>query len=102
FIWLAYMAMQVCIGAYMKYYDEHDGARAGIEDVWHIFSKYYLKVLLYSIPVSLLTMTGCLLCILPGIFLGVVFVPFPWVVMMEDASLGDGIRRCFELIREHF
>lgn len=100
--WLAYTAMQVCIGAYMKYYEQNDKQQPGIEEVWNIFKAYYLKVLVYSIPVTILVMVGVLLCVVPGILLGVVFVPFPWVIMMEDASLGDGIQRCFDLIKENF
>jgi hypothetical protein len=102
FAWLAYVAMQVCIGAYMKYYDEHDGAKAGIEDVWHLFVQYYLKVLIFTLPIGLIILTGCLFCLLPGIYLWVVFAPFPFIVMMEDASLGETIQRCFELIRQNF
>lgn len=100
--WLAYIAMQVCIGAYMKYYEQNDKQRPGIEEVWDIFKAYYLKVLIYSIPVYILVIIGCLFCLAPGIYLGVVFVPFAWVIMMEDASLGDGIQRCFELIKQNF
>lgn len=102
FAWLAYVAMQVCVGGYMKYYDANDKKQPGIEEVWDIFKTYYLKVLIYTIPVTILIIIGCLFCLLPGIFLAVVFVPFPWILMMEDASLGDGIQRCFDLIKGNF
>jgi len=101
-IWIGYTAMQVVIGAYMKYADEHAGARPDIEDVWRIFSRYYLKVLLYMIPVILLIAVGAILCIVPGLYLMVVLVPFTWIVMIEEADFGTAIQRCFELIRGNF
>lgn len=102
FVWLAYVAMHVSVGAYLKYYDEHDGAKPGLEEVWRIFSRYYLKVLVYSIPAGLILALGLFCCILPGIFLAIVLVPYCWVIMIEDVSVGDALRRCFELIRNEF
>lgn len=102
FAWLGYAAMNVCAGAYVKYYNSHQQESPGVEDVWKIFKKYFLRVLIYTIPVAILASVGFLFFILPGIFLTVVFVPFPWVLMMEDASLGDAIQRCFELNRKFF
>lgn len=102
FTWLGFTSMNVCVGSYMKYYDQHQGEKPGIEEVWNIFKRYYLKVLILSIPVAIITIIGYFLCLLPGIFLSVVFVPFPWVLMMEDASLGEGMQRCFGLTKEFF
>lgn len=102
FAWLGFASMNVCVGAFMKYYDQHQGEAPDIEEVWKIFKRYYLKVLILSIPVGIITVFGYFLCLVPGIFLTVVFVPFPWVLIMEDASLGDGIQRCFELNKTFF
>ena len=49
-----------------------------------------------------LTITGTFLCLLPGIFLAVVLIPFPWVQIIEDASIGGAFNRCFELIKGYF
>lgn len=100
--WLAYTAMQVTIGAYMKYYDTHEKQSPGVEEVWQIFKAYYFKVLIYSIPVALMVAVGFISCLAPGIYLGVVFTAFPWIIMVEDVSLGDGIQRCFALIKNNF
>jgi flagellar biosynthesis protein FlhB len=102
FAWLGFASMNVCVGAYMKHYDQHSGEKPDLEEVWTIFKRYYLKVLILSIPVAVITVLGYFLCFLPGVFLTVVFVPFPWVIIMEDASLGEGISRCFELNRSFF
>lgn len=101
-IWVGYTAMLVTIVAYMKYADENGGAAPGIDDVWKIFSRYYLKMLLYMVPVILLIAVGTLLCLAPGIFLAVVLVPFGWVVMTEDAGFSTAVKRCFDLTRDNF
>lgn len=100
--WIGYTAMQVSVGAYIKYVDEHEGAVPTIEDVWRIFARYYLRVLFYMIPVIMLIAIGIMLCIIPGILLGVVLVPLGWVVMMEDAGFGRALERCFQLNRGSF
>lgn len=97
-----YTAMLVTIVAYMKYVDENGGAAPGVDDVWKIFLRYYPRMLLYLIPVSLLIGAGTILCIVPGVFLAVVLVPFGWVVMTEDAGFSTAVKRCFDLTRDHF
>jgi hypothetical protein len=99
---LSFVSMNVTIGAYVKHYVETNGRRPGIEEVWNLFKKYFFKVLAFSIPVYLSVIIGCLFCLLPGIYLMVVFVPFSLVVMIEDTNFSDAYYRCFELIRENF
>lgn len=100
--WLTYIAMQTTVGAYMKYCDTHGGDRPALDDVWRIFIRYYPRLLLYSIPLAVTVAIGMLFCLLPGIFLAFLWVPFPFVVIMEDANLGEGISRCYALIRRDF
>ncbi|MGH2642371.1 MAG: hypothetical protein ACRDE2_00355 [Chitinophagaceae bacterium] len=102
FAWLGFASMNVCVGAYMKYYNQHQGEQPDLEQVWNIFKRYYLKILILSIPVGIITIIGYFLCLLPGIFLTIIFIPFPWILIMEDASLGEGIQRCFELTKSFF
>jgi hypothetical protein len=101
-MWVGYTAMLVAIVAFMKYVDQHDGAAPGFEDVWKIFRRYYPRMLLYMIPVTVMIAGGTLLCVVPGIFLSVLLVPFGWVVMTEDAGLSVAVTRCFDLSRNHF
>jgi hypothetical protein len=102
FTWLNIIAMQVAIVSYMKVYEAKDGEVSSIDEVWQVFKSYFFKVLIYSIPILLLTVVGCFFCLLPGIYLAVVFVPFPAVVMMEDQSLGGAYNRCFTLVKDNF
>lgn len=101
-IWIGYTAMLVVIVAFMKYVDQHSGEAPGFEEVWKIFRRYFPRMLLYMIPVILMIATGTLLCVVPGILLSVLLVPFGWVVVTEDAGLSVAITRCFDLTRDHF
>jgi hypothetical protein len=102
FMLLTYVSMKTVLGVYLKFYLENDGRRPGIEDIWNLFRRYFFKVFLYSIPISILVVLGCILCFIPGIYLWVVWVPFSLVVIIEDASFNGAFNRCFEIIRQNF
>ena len=100
--WLTLEVAKVLVSVYIKYQLEHDGAKPGIEDIWNLFIRYIFKVLICSIPILLLIILGTVLCILPGIYLLVVFTPFQFILVIEDESMGGAFNRCFELIKENF
>ena len=95
------VAIQVTLGAYLKYYLETK-EQPGILDVWSLFRKYYLKICLYSIPVFLSIFAGSCFCLLPGIYLAIVLMPFILVVMIEEKSFSAAYKRCFDLIADNF
>ncbi|MEP6845036.1 MAG: hypothetical protein ABI861_03505 [Panacibacter sp.] len=94
-------AMRTVIAVYMKQYDESETAPT-VQQVWSGFIKYFPKVFLFSIPTYLLIIVGLLFCLLPGIYFMVVFAPFVFVLVSEDASFGDAFGRCFDLVKENF
>jgi hypothetical protein len=102
FALLTYVSMKVCLGAYMKYYLEHDGEKPGIEDIWFIFKKYFFRVLLFNLVFWIASIIGLAFCAVPGVYIWVVFLPFGLVIMIEDASFMDCCRRCIDLIRDNF
>jgi hypothetical protein len=99
---LSYTSMRVVLGSYIKFYAENDHQTPTIADVWNIFRKYFFKILLYNIPIFILIVIGTCLCIAPGVWLAVVFVPFDIILMMEDASFGDAFNRSFAIVKENF
>lgn len=101
FAMMAMAAMQTAIACYMKLYDLH-GVSPRLEEVWNEFKRYYPKMLVLAILKLLIYIPAFTLCILPGVYMLVVFAPMTWVVVNEDSSIGDAFRRCFELIREQF
>ena len=100
--WLTFAAINVALGGYIKYYAQNNGTPPTLEEVWTIFKKYFFVILLYTVPVYFIIVVGCFFCLLPGIYLWVVFVPFSLVVIFEERSFGDAFGRCFDLIRENF
>lgn len=95
------IAMQTAITAYMKVYSNKSELPV-FDEVWAEFKKYFLPILLYSIPIYLIIILGMFFCLAPGIYFGVVLIPFPIVVMVEDASFGTAFNRCFQIIKQNF
>jgi hypothetical protein len=100
--WLGVTAMHVVIISYMKLYEEKQNQSSTTAEVWEVFKKYFLQVLIYTIPIYLLIAAGFVFCLLPGIYLAVVLLPFSTIIIIEDASFGTAFSRCFEIIKENF
>jgi hypothetical protein len=96
------VAMQVAIVGYVKVYENNPEQMPEIGEVWEVFKKYFLPVLVYSIPLLILTLLGTALCLAPGVYFAVVFMIFPVVIIMEDETFGGAFNRCFTLIKENF
>ncbi|MEO5997355.1 MAG: hypothetical protein ABIN89_11490 [Chitinophagaceae bacterium] len=101
-VMLTFISMQVSVGAYVKYYVDNNGKKPGIEEVWTIFRKYFFRIFRYNIVTCVAVTFGCLLCLVPGIYLSVVFIPISLVAMMEDTNFITSYHRCFALIKENF
>lgn len=99
---LLYCAMNTGLTAYFMAYSDKNGESPNMSEVWGYFSRYFFKVFLFSIPIMLIIIVGTVFCILPGIYFGVVFMPFTTVAMVENLSFGDTFNRCFTLIKENF
>lgn len=100
--WINFIAMNVVIACYMKLYNSSQWQSPTIQEVWEEFKNYFLKVLLYTIPVNLITIAGFAFCLLPGIYLAVVFAPFPIALIVENQTLGGAWDRCFSIIKDNF
>jgi hypothetical protein len=100
--WANFVAMNVVVTCYMKLYDTLQGQAPTIEQVWNEFKKYFLKVLIFSIPISLLIVIGFLFCIVPGVYLAVVLTPFAVILIVDDATFGGAWDKCFAIIKHNF
>jgi len=99
---LAFSSIVTTVGAYLKFYDAHDGLKPTVEQVWQIFRKYFLRVFLYSIPIILLDILSMVICCLPVFYVATVLAPFPFAVMMEDLDFTSAFNRCFQIIKNNF
>lgn len=102
FTWLNVVAMQVVIIAYMKAYSDHGNHAPPIDDVWRIFKANFLLLFVYSLLNAVIMALGLVFCILPGIYLIVVLIPFSSIVINEKVGYSDAISRCFRLTKDIF
>jgi len=100
--WFSHIALQVTLAAYIKTYVIGESVAPSVEQIWDVFRRYYLRVLLYSIPIFLLVAIGFIFCIAPGVFLAVVLMPFTMVVVVEESNFGIAFNRCFQLVKDNF
>jgi len=100
--YINFIAMSTVITCYIKLYDQVPDHSPTIEEVWQEFKKYFLKVLIYTIPITLLTLVGFLFCIIPGVYLAVVFAPFSVALIVEDETFGGAWNRCISIIKNNF
>lgn len=100
--WLNFIAMTTVIICYVKVYDQKNSGEPSVAEVWEEFKNHFLKVLIYSIPITLITIFGYAFCLLPGIYLSVVFTPFFIVVVFENGTFGQAWNKCFTIIKNNF
>jgi hypothetical protein len=98
---IAFSAMFTVIAVYMKYYEEN-GTGPSVSDVWRGFTKYFLKVFVFGIIQSVVVIIGMIFCIAPGIYLLTVLMPYPFIIVIEERSIGETFNRCFEIVKENF
>ncbi len=97
-----FVLINVTIACYVKIYGNKAGVSPTIEEVWNEVVRYIIPIFFYTVVLSVLIIIGCLLCLVPGIYLAIVFVPINYVMIIEDASFGTAFNRCFTLIKENF
>ncbi|NIR52260.1 hypothetical protein GWO43_27075 [candidate division KSB1 bacterium] len=86
------------INCYMdKDFDEFD-----VDQIWKGTTKHLWKVFLATIVVTLFTFVGAILCLLPGIYLGVALSFTLFVLIREQTHIGQAISRSFELVSGHW
>ncbi len=99
--WLSLLSMNVVVACYMKLLMEKNESPT-TEAVWNYFIHYFPKVILYSIPQIILVIIGLVFCLFPGFYLALVFVPFQFIIVLENPDVGTAFNRCFEIIKGNF
>lgn len=99
--WLSLLSMNVVVACYMKLLMEKNES-PNTEEVWNYFICYFPKVVLYSIIPIILVIIGMLFCLLPGIYLAFIFVPFQFIIVLENGDFATAFSRCFDIIKRNF
>lgn len=87
---------------YIKLYIQKGTDGFSINDVWIEVTKYFWSVLLTSIVVALVIGIGMVLCLLPGIYLGVALSIIFCIMIFEDKSFSASFSRSMKLINTNW
>ena len=102
----ALVITQSCISlvtlCYMSVYLQNEKQEPSVVQVWGFFKYYFWRVLGASIVTAILTGIGLVFCLLPGLYLGVVFSLVIPIIVMENASFGFAFNKSFTLIRDNW
>lgn len=98
---ITYTVIQTCVAAYLRLYDQ-TGVSPSVKEVWDTTVTHLLPVFITGLLVLFMIMIGMILCLLPGIYLVFVLMPYPFVIVNERLSFFDAVSRCFQLIRDNF
>ncbi len=87
---------------YISVYVEKKNSTPGFPEIWGYFRYYFLRVLGSSILMFLLIAAGLICCIIPGIYLSVVFYLIIPIIVIENSSFGYAFNKSFKLIKSNW
>ena len=88
--------------SYLAVYLQKNNQQPTFEEVWGYFRFYFFRVLGSSILLFLLIVVGFCLCIIPGIYLAIVFYLVIPIMVMENTSFSYAFNKSFQLIKENW
>ncbi|RCH53725.1 hypothetical protein DJ568_15920 [Mucilaginibacter hurinus] len=97
--------LPLILGVYLVTYsymaislEKKDGNKPTLEEVWGYFKYYFLRSAGAFIITVILCVVGTVLCLLPGIYLGVVLSLLLPVIVFENGSFSYAFGKSFKLI----
>lgn len=99
---IALSVLRCTILGYIKLYNTKGKDQFTSEEVWAEVKKYALPILGISVLISMLITVGFILCIIPGIILGVSLCLIYAAYIFEDRGFGDAFNRSFKLTRQNW
>jgi hypothetical protein len=79
------------------------GQKTEFEDVFAGFSALFIPLMLYSLVAQVLTLIGYVLCILPGIYLTIVWLLFPVLLIMDKGmDFWPAMELSRKVVHRHF
>ena len=88
--------------SYLAVYLQKNNQQPTFEEVWGYFRFYFFRVLGSSILLFLLIGVGFCLCLIPGIYLAIVFYLVIPIIVMENTSFSYAFNKSFQLIKENW
>ena len=102
FMILTQVSINVMALCYMTIYKQKQNITPTTEEMWGYFKFYFLKIFGSSLLLSILIVLGAFFCLLPGIYLAIVFALVPPIMIVENTSFGYAFNRCFSLIKNNW
>ncbi len=85
--------------AYMKYYQESNGADVETGQLFRLAAPYITRITIGGIATSFIILLGGILCVLPGIFFAVTLALVYPIMMWENTGIFDAMTRSANLIK---
>ncbi|MCG8476428.1 MAG: hypothetical protein MI784_13250 [Cytophagales bacterium] len=81
---------------------ERGGGEMVFEKIWRVLPKYLLPMFATGLIVYLLIFLGTMLCVIPGIALGVYWSLALPSVVLEDTPVGQSLSRSYALVKNNW
>jgi hypothetical protein len=98
---LSLASMRTVVAVYMHHYDKYNTSPT-VHQVWQGFIRNLFSIFIFSIVRLVLVLVGLFLCLVPGVYMLTVLMPFSNAIVSEDLSIGEAFSRCFDIIKENF
>jgi hypothetical protein len=102
FLWLEYTAMTVTFLCYITLYKQNGNTVPNTDEMWGYFKFYFLKILGSSLVITILIIAGLVFCLIPGIYLAIIFALIPPIMIIENTSFGYAFNQSFRLIKDNW
>lgn len=90
------------ISAHLLSYEEDPAEPITVSRLWIRIEADFFRILAVALVSWALFVVGCLILLLPGMYIGVTLLMVVFVAMRETGTIQQVIQRCFTLIRHHW
>jgi len=102
FEFLNYMMINLTVLCYISLYKEKGNQAPTVEEVWAYVKYFFFRIAGSYISLGIAIAVGTVCCLIPGIYLAVVFSLVIPIIIMENATLGFAFNRSFQLIKNNW
>lgn len=104
-IYYAYITMLLLIYAmvpFIKYtVNEYEGRANPLKNAFYTFAAQGFHIFLFSAVISLLTVLGFILFIIPGFVILAAFISAPIIAIMDGKSVWKSTKESFQIFKKH-
>jgi hypothetical protein len=102
FDYVSFIITMLTVYSYISLYKEKGNEAPDVTEVWGFVKYYFFRVFGSYIVLTLCIVIGCVFCIVPGIYVGVVLSLVVPIIVIENSTLSYAFNRCFQLIKNNW